>query len=208
MSGPADARVLPMFPLGSTVFPGQVIPLHIFEERYRHLARDLMAPDGDASFGIVLIDRGHEVGGGDSRVEVATRVEVLQAEEFDDGRWGLVAAGVERIEVLEWLEDAPYPRARVMSRPVTDNGGTSLDELEELLMETLRVAASLSGTELPDDFGFSSDPQQKLDQLSALAPLTEFDRQQILEATTTATQIALLHDALEGKLLVLRAIGE
>lgn len=208
MNASTNQRRLPMFPLGSTVFPGQVIPLHIFEERYRELARDLVAPDGDSSFGIVLIDRGHEVGGGDSRVEVATRVEVLQAEEFDDGRWGLVAAGVERIEVVEWLEDDPYPNALVVPRAVTDNGGSSLDDLEELLIETLGVAASLSGTELPEDFGFSGDPQQKLDQFSALAPLTEFDRQQILEATTTTSQIALLSDALEGKLLMLRAIGE
>ena len=208
MSASTDQRELAMFPLGSTVFPGQVIPLHIFEERYRTLVRDLIAPDGDSTFGIVLIERGHEVGGGDARAEVATRVEVLQAEKFEDGRWGMVAAGVERIEVVEWLDDDPYPKARIISRAVVDNGGSSLDELEELLIETLREAARLAGTDAPEDFGFSSEPQQRLDQLSALAPLTEFDRQQILEATTTSSQIALLQDALEGKLLMLRAIGE
>ncbi len=208
MSSTDGERVMPMFPLGSTVFPGQVIPLHIFEERYRKLAQDLIAPDADATFGIALIDRGHEVGGGDSRMQVATRVEVLQAEEFDDGRWGVVAAGVERIDVVEWLADDPYPMARVLPRQVTDNGGASLDDLEELLMETLRVAARLSGSELPEDFGFSGEPMQRLDQFSALAPLTEFDRQQILEAQTTSTQIALLSDALEGKLLMLQAVEE
>ena len=63
---------LPMFPLGSTVFPQQVVPLHIFEERYRTLLEHVTADDDSPGFGIVLIDRGHEVGGGDIRTTVGT----------------------------------------------------------------------------------------------------------------------------------------
>ena len=204
----SGSRELAMFPIGSVVFPGQVVPLHIFEERYRQLMSDLFAPGGEPTFGIVLIDRGHEVGGGDSRVSVATRVEVLHAEEFEDGRWGVVTAGVERIEIEHWLADDPYPRALVTTRTVADNGGASLVDLEALLMDVLSLAADRGGVELPEDFGFSADPHQKLDQLSALAPLTEFDRQAVLEASTTSEQIGLLADSLEGKLLLLRAMAE
>lgn len=194
-----------MFPLGSTVFPGQVVPLHVFEPRYQTLLADLTTPDADASFGIVLIDRGFEVGGGDHRVDVATRVEILQAEEFEDGRWGVVTAGVERLDIIEWLEDDPYPRAIVSPRLVKDNGGTSLDDLETLLVETIALAAARAGVETPGDLDFSEDPQVRLDQLSALSPLTEFDRQGVLEAATTSEQIARLTDALAGKQELLRA---
>jgi Lon protease-like protein len=201
----AGAYELAMFPLGSTVFPSQVVPLHIFEDRYRTLISRLTAGDADATFGIVLIDRGHEVGGDDHRVSVATRVEILQAEEFADGRWGVVTAGLERIDIVDWLDDDPYPRAMVRRRPVADNGGASLDELEALLVETIELAAKASGVEVPGPFDFNTDPQQRLDQLSALAPITAFDRQAVLEALTTADQIAILHDALREKAMLLRS---
>jgi len=59
-----------MFPLGTVLLPRAHLPLHIFEERYRALARDCLA--GDRSFGVVLIERGQEVGGGDVRFSVGT----------------------------------------------------------------------------------------------------------------------------------------
>lgn len=202
-------RVLAMFPLGSTVFPGQVVPLHVFEDRYRVMLHELTTAGADATFGIVLIDRGHEVGGGDQRVRVATRVEILQAEEFDDGRWGVVTAGVERLDIIEWLDDNPYPRAIVRTRSVADNGGASLTDLEELLVETIRLAAASEGVENPGPFEFSDDPHLLLDQLSALSPLTAFDRQQVLEASTTTDQIRTLHAALIDKCVLLQAqLGE
>ena len=194
-----------MFPLGSTVFPGQVVPLHVFEPRYRAMISELAGDDGDATFGIVLIDRGFEVGGGDHRVDVATRVEILQAEEFDDGRWAVITAGLERLDILEWLGEDPYPCARVATRLVSDDGGSSLDDLEELLRATMTLAAASAGVEMPDSLEFSDDPLVRLDQLSALAPLTEFDRQSILEASTTSRQIAILSEALADKQVLIRA---
>ncbi len=201
-------RELPMFPIGSAVFPSQVVPLHIFEPRYLALMEDLMAPGSDATFAMVLIRRGHEVGGGDARCDVATRVEILQAEEFNDGRWGVVAAGVERLDVVEWLSNDPYPRAVVSPRSVVDNGGSSLVDLEALVRESLALAAAQRGVDMPEDLAFSADPHQLLDQLSALSPLTEFDRQRVLEASTTTEQITRLTTALDEKLLLLRSVGE
>ncbi len=205
-----------MFPLGSTVFPGQVVPLHIFEDRYRTLLRLLTdeeasaaLPFGHGAFGIVLIDRGHEVGGGDSRAQVGTKVEILQAEEFEDGRWGAVVAGVERINIIDWLDDDPYPQAMVTVRPVADNGGGSLVDVEAALLEVITLTAKDAGVEVPGDLVFSTDPHEHLDQMSALAPLTDFDRQSVLEATTTADQLGLLHERLEDRLVLLRAqLGE
>jgi Lon protease-like protein len=198
-------RILPMFPLGSTVFPGQIVPLHVFEPRYRTLFNELTNDGADATFGIVLIDRGFEVGGQDHRVDVATRVEILQAEEFDDGRWGVITAGVERLDIMEWLSDDPYPRARVSPRTVVDTGGTDLADLETSLMDTLRLIAVVTSQEPPRAYEFSVDPHVKLDQIAALAPLTEFDRQSVLEAKRTSDQITILLDALEHKRFLLEA---
>ena len=196
---------LPMFPLGSTVFPQQVVPLHIFEERYRTLLEHVTADDDSPGFGIVLIDRGHEVGGGDVRTFVGTRVKVLQAERFDDGRWGIVVLGVERIDILEWLPDDPYPLAVVTPRSVADDGGSSLDDLESSLQETIDLIVSASGAETPEPYAFDSDPHVRLDQMSAVAPVGDFDRQRILEAATTSEQMARLSNALEDKQMLLRA---
>ena len=76
---------LPMFPLGSVLFPTMVLPLHIFEERYRALVADCLA--GEQEFGVCLIERGFEVGGGDERTAVGTVAQIIDAKQFDDGRF-------------------------------------------------------------------------------------------------------------------------
>lgn len=200
-----DDVELAMFPLGSTVFPGQLVPLHVFEERYRRLLTDLTAPGVDPTFGTVLIDRGHEVGGGDHRVAVGTRMQILQAERFEDGRWGMVAVGIERLEVVRWLDDDPYPKAVIIPRVVRDTGGASLDALEESVFETLRLVSAIDGSDPSDRPELSVDPLVRLDQLAALAPLSAYDRQRILEATSTVELIRLLDEALVEQQLILGA---
>ena len=84
---------MPMFPLGTVLVPGGGLPLHIFEERYRQMVRDVLAVDGPAEFGVVLIMRGTEVGGGDERADVACVARILDAEVSSDGRYGLLTGG-------------------------------------------------------------------------------------------------------------------
>src|SRR5438445_9063509 len=103
--------LLPMFPLQTVLFPGVAMPLHVFEPRYRALTRHCL--DGDGRFGVVLIERGSEVGGGDVRVSVGTRALIVESAELPDGRWVLMVVGVERVEVSRWLPDDPYPQAEV-----------------------------------------------------------------------------------------------
>lgn len=194
-----------MFPLGSTVFPQQVVPLHVFEERYRTMLEDVTSDEQAPEFGIVLIDRGHEVGGGDHRVSVGTRVQILEAQRFEDGRWAVVTAGAERLNVVEWLPDDPYPRAVVEPREVIDNGGSDLAQLQSAVVETLGLMAEASGAAIPDEYEFADDVRVRLDQLCAVSPLTEFDRQSVLEAATTSDQMNRLSEALETKRMLLRA---
>src|SRR5205085_12341103 len=99
----------PMFPLGTVLFPYAVLPLHVFEPRYRLMMRHVL--DGDQEFGVVLIERGSEVGGGDVRFDTGTIARVAQANELPDGRFVCTAVGVRRVRVRAWLPDDPYPLA-------------------------------------------------------------------------------------------------
>ena len=90
--------VMPMFPLGSVLLPNGVLSLHVFEPRYRALVTDCVAAEHH-EFGVVLIDRGSEVGGGDVRRQVGTVARMVQVAEVDDGRFAVIAVGVARIRV-------------------------------------------------------------------------------------------------------------
>ena len=84
---------LAMFPLGTVLLPGAVLPLHVFEPRYRTLVADCLA--GEPEFGVVLIERGSEVGGGDVRRDVGTVARIVEVAELPDGRSALVTVGTD-----------------------------------------------------------------------------------------------------------------
>ncbi len=106
--------VLPMFPLGTVLLPGGVLPLHVFEPRYRQLVIDCLNDDsGDPEFGVTLIERGSEVGGGDQRSAVGVVGRMVQVDALPGGRYAVVAVGTRRFRVNAWLPDDPYPLADV-----------------------------------------------------------------------------------------------
>ena len=108
-------RRLPMFPLGTVLFPHAVIPLHVFEPRYRALMQHCL--EADRRFGVVLIERGSEVGGGDQRARVGTQGVITRAAELPDGRWVLEVTGEVPVTIDEWLPEDPYPVALVRAQP-------------------------------------------------------------------------------------------
>jgi len=193
---------LPMFPLGTVLLPGTLLPLHVFEPRYRALVVDCLA--GDRCFGVVLISRGSEVGGGDERVGVGTLAQIEAARPFDDGRWGLLARGTCRIRVERWLEDAPYPAALVRELPDDEPGPALAPALDAAAAAVSRVRALASELGRPLDgaaealdgeessVGVEPGPGARLWRLCAAAPLGPFDRQRLLEAHGSGIRAALL----------------
>src|SRR6476619_4622640 len=91
----ANGLELPMFPLGSPLLPRMLLPLRVFEPRYRAMCDRVLG--GDGRFGVVLIERGSEVGGGEARLDVGCVAEVVRAEPQPDGGWLLACVGAERI---------------------------------------------------------------------------------------------------------------
>jgi ATP-dependent Lon protease len=202
--------VLPMFPLGTVLFPGLVLPLHVFEPRYRALTRHCL--DGDRKFGVVLIERGSEVGGGDVRFDVGTGARIVEAEELPDGRWVMVALGIERVRVRRWLPDDPYPQAEVDvltdAAPGSD-AGRLRDEVERLLRRALALKAELGEPAPPATVDLDVDPAVAAYQAAALAPLGPFDQQRLLEHDGADERLANVAAALSDAIDVLaqRASG-
>jgi Lon protease-like protein len=195
-----------MFPLGSVLVPGMVLPLHVFEPRYRQLVRDCTAADGE--FGVVLIARGSEVGGGDVRTDVGTIARILQADEMPDGRFVVGAVGLRRIRVERWLDDDPYPRAETRDWPeVGPDPGASPDteELAGLVRRAAALHAELGEPAAPVDIELSADPVIAGYQAALAVPFGPADRQDVLVAPSVAARFALLHDLLVDHVLVLEA---
>ncbi len=182
-----------MFPLSTVLFPGVELPLHVFEERYRQLVADVLATTRE--FGTVMITAGSEVGGGDRRSDVGTLVTIDMAAPFDDGRWLLATRGIERIRVIEWLEDDPYPRARVERYPseelldrteILGQAAAAVRRLRMLLSELDRGPC----TSL--ELGLGDDPTDAAWMACALAPITQHDSQSLLEETDPSSRLEAL----------------
>jgi Lon protease-like protein len=112
-------EMLPLFPLGTVLFPGMLLPLHIFEDRYRQLVRDLLAQPEPRRFGVIAIREGRETGieGVRSLHEVGCTAALRRAEEQDDGRFNLVTVGTQRFRLLELDQTLPYLRGQVELLP-------------------------------------------------------------------------------------------
>ncbi len=199
-----------MFPLGMVMMPTMVVPIHVFEPRYRQMTRDCL--DGAREFGVVLIERGSEVGGGDTRTDAGTVATILDAQEFPDGRWGLVADGTRRIRISRWLQDDPYPRAEVTDWPdATDGDGggveiaAKLPPVEATWRRVLALQSELGAPGLPADFEISEDPLTAVWQLSAMSPLGPLDRQRLLTAENATLRLSLLAELLADAEEVIRA---
>lgn len=200
-------RSLPMFPLGTVLFPHMVLPLHVFEPRYRALMDDVLA--GDRCFGVTLITRGHEVGGGDSRSDLGTVARVVQAEETNDGRWLVIAVGTDRVRVTRWLDDAPYPRAEVELAPeaITSSPEDDADrfgEVAEQLRRVLALQRELGHDGVPPTVELDEDPAIGAWQIPVFGSLTPFDAQRVLEADTPTERLELLGSLLTDLEQVLR----
>jgi Lon protease-like protein len=194
-----------MFPLGAVLFPGMVLPLHVFEPRYRALVADVLA--GDREFGVVLIERGHEVGGGDVRTDVGTVARIVDAEELDDGRWLLVTVGTHRVEVVEWLPDDPYPRAVVAALPDGDaapEDHARRDAVAGRLRTVLALATEFREPAAPMTTELADEPLTASYQAAAFSGANPLDAQRLLAAPSPGLRLELLDDVLEGAEAALR----
>jgi Lon protease-like protein len=109
------SEMLPLFPLGAVLYPGMLLPLHIFEERYRQLVRDLLDGPDPRRFGVIAIRKGRETGidGVHSLYEVGCIATLRRVERHEDGRFDIVTVGTRRFQLLSLDETRPYLQGEV-----------------------------------------------------------------------------------------------
>jgi Lon protease-like protein len=173
-----------MFPLQTVLFPNAPMPLHVFEPRYRELTETCL--QGDGRFGVVLIERGPEVGGGDTRFTVGTVARIIEAARTPDGRYLLATVGTERLRVRRWLPDDPYPRAEIelVAEPkrVAPRAQERRATVEALLTRVLALWSQLDHRAPgPQAAHLDPDPVRASFEAASRAPIGPLDAQRLLE---------------------------
>jgi Lon protease-like protein len=206
------AATLPLFPLGSVLFPGVVLPLHIFEPRYRKMVADLRdLPEEDArEFGVVAIRDGREVGPDavESVYDVGCTARISALEAHEDGRYSLVTTGTQRFRLLSVDTGGPYLRGEVEF--LEEDAGPDADTLKNastaLLLGYQRALAGLRGVragpipELPDD-------PTVLSYLIAAAMVLDLrDKQRLLATPDTTTRLKREQSLLRRETLLIKEL--
>lgn len=168
--------------------PGLVLPLHIFEPRYRRLLADLESlPEDERGFGVVAIREGREVGadGVKALYEVGTFASLREVETLEDGRSDIVTVGTDRFRIIDLDDTLPYLRAEVEF--LSEEPGSAPDALAATLTESFAAYRSIF-TETDDD-DLPDDPRV-LSYLVAAAVVAELPvRQDFLESTDDTSRM-------------------
>ncbi|MGO4256282.1 LON peptidase substrate-binding domain-containing protein [Marmoricola sp. RAF53] len=205
---------VPVFPLNTVLFPGVVAPLHIFEDRYRALVRDLLAvPEPrDRVFGVVAIREGYEVGdrGRQSLHRIGTLVQLTEFERYDDGRFDIEVTGRQRL-VLDTIDpggeylvgevDLIEDEDGEVDAETASGAQRTLATFEEYRAELsdLRGGPVLTGT-------MPTDPVYLSYSLAATCLLSQGERQQLLEAPDAQARLRMLRRSLREEMRAMRAV--
>lgn len=187
--------VMPMFPLTTALLPAMPLPLRIFEERYLKLLGDLLGEE-TPEFGVVLIARGPEVGGGEKRMDVGTIASVTNigtTEQF----YGLESVGSRRFRVNAWLPDDPYPLADIdfiADLIWVDTLMPARVHLETKVRQLLAFASEFGDLQYGPDVEFSDDPMEACWQLAGVLPVGQLDQMDLLESESADELIAKTYE--------------
>ncbi len=204
--------MLPLFPLGTVLFPGLVLPLHVFEERYRDLVRDLLElPEEERQFGVIAIREGREVGSDGTKAlfEVGCTARVRSVQGHPDGRYDLVTVGAQLFRLRELSSDRSYYTGEVDWLP--DELGNAAEA--EVLATSVRAAfadylaalgaASNQQLEAPD---LPDEPLVLSHLVAATVLLDLADRQDLLDQPDGRTRLRRELSVLRREAGFLRAL--
>jgi uncharacterized protein len=200
-----DAHSLPLFPLGTVLYPGMILPLRVFEERYRRLMRDQR--DDDPIFGVVLIRSGREVGDEPEIHAIGTAASLVGARRYADGTYDVVVRGGARFRASagDWSRGYLVCSVEWLDEPLGDSASADVlvgrvrhayDRFLDAIVRSIgAVHADVAWPSAPTDFAY---------ELCARLPFDTRERQRLLEAESTVGRLAELERILirERTLLV------
>jgi Lon protease-like protein len=207
-------ELLPLFPLNTVLVPGLVMPLHIFEPRYRHLVEELLEiPDEDnREFGVIAVREGKqaEVDGVDALYPIGTATVLRQVERLEDGRFDIVTTGSRRFRVLTLDTSAPLLRAEVEFLPDESTDADAV--IAQHVARIFTAYRSILGGQLvaDDDADISDlpdDPTVLSYLITAAMVLPTQERQELLGAPDTATRLVRARALLSRENALISALG-
>jgi uncharacterized protein len=202
-------EMLPLFPLGAVLYPGMLLPLHIFEERYRQLIRDLLDGAEARRFGVIAIRKGRETGidGVHSLYKVGCTAALRRVDRHDDGRFDIVAVGGQRFRLLRLDQTRPYLQGEVemLTEEPTDPAaaGPAVRVIQAAFREYLDALTEWGGAtvrleELPDE-------PELLSFIVAAAVVIDLpERQAMLAEPDTLRRLAMQRALLSRETTMLR----
>jgi uncharacterized protein len=205
------SETLPLFPLGTVLYPGLLLPLHIFEDRYRQLVRDLLDGPEPRRFGVIAIRKGRETGveGISSLHEIGCTATLRRVAEHDDGRFDLVTVGSQRFRLLELDDSRPYLQGEVdlLAEDAGDEAaaGVAAEAVRRgfrayLDALTARGATQVSVPDLP------ADPVQLSYLVAASVIIDLGDQQALLAEPDAAARLAAERALLSREATMLRSL--
>jgi Lon protease-like protein len=187
---------LPIFPLPNVVlFPNMVLPLHIFEERYRRMIHDCL--QADRYLGIFLLRKGWEQANDPQPYDVGGFGQIVRAVKLPTGNYEIAVRGLGKARAISYTQEIPYRRAVV---ELIENEGEDSAELRALaasMVERLNKVLALRpglGTEFQTHLKLLASPRDLCYAVAAHYPdLTVYDRQSLLELRSVEAQLRQLN---------------
>jgi len=205
------SETLPLFPLGTVLFPGLLLPLHIFEGRYRQLVRDLLDGPEPRSFGVIAIREGRETGVDGIRAlhEIGCTATLRQVKELDDGRYDLVTIGTRRFRLTGLDDSRPYLQGRVdlLTEETGDESmaAQAARTVRDMFRTYLRALAERGATQLSAP-GLPEDPVTLSYLVGASMIMDLSDRQILLAEPDALHRLVAERSLLSRELTMLRTL--
>ncbi len=194
---------LPLFPLNTVLFPGQMLPLHIFEPRYRTMINQCI--ERETPFGVVLIQEGREVGADAVPHRVGTSARITDTERLEDGRMHIVIAGEARFRILQLYHDLPYLTGDVVAWPWVEDQSLAASPAMQVRQRLERYLAILARS-VGDLMEVDNIPTQPiaLGCLVAIAlQVAMHEKQDLLNSPTVASLLDKEIDLLQREISLL-----
>lgn len=205
-----ERQDIPLFPLNTVLFPGMMLPLHIFEERYKMMIKRCLAESSE--FGVVLLSEGTAEGPLGHIYDVGTTAQIKQVDALPGDRFNIVTTGIRRFRVVEEHRDLyPYLTATVEFYPIEEDSSVRtanlVRKLSPLVGRYLQLFKDANGTRFR--FGqLPNDPLTLAFLVGVILPVENDIKQEILSMPDTYSILLTEYELLKHETLMLEIISE
>jgi Lon protease-like protein len=194
--------IVPVFPLSTVVFfPNTLLPLHIFEQKYRNMLSDSLNSEKIIAMALLKPGWDDNYYGSPEVFDVAGMGRIVSSETFDDGRSNIVLYGLKRIKIVEFTKDTPYRKARI--EILNNKKGNDESGLKEKLKNIVSDWNDMLGTKYKEhqlNINLNLPLGSLTDVMASVIFTNIFDKQSFLEETDVEKRAKMLIESIETRL--------